>query len=105
MNFEFTVEDVLSIVGRGTVAAGYRHNGVLNTGEKVVIEQKGRPNIITEVTGIERFMHAFDCHENCACNHNAGLLLRGVAKEDVEPGAMIYRYSEWVKEEETQDGS
>src|SRR3990167_5465212 len=79
------VEDVFSIEGRGTVVTGRVERGKVNVNDEVeVIGLK--PTQKTIVTGIEMFNKSLD--EGMA-GDNAGILLRGLKKEDVERGQVI----------------
>jgi len=83
--FLMAVEDVFSITGRGTVATGRIERGKVKVGENV--ELVGIRNTrSTTVTGIEMFQKSLD--EGMA-GDNAGLLLRGIQKEDIERGMVI----------------
>ena len=83
--FLLPVEDVFSIPGRGTVATGRIERGVVKVGEKV--ERVGiRETVTTVVTGVEMFRKILDRGE---AGDNVGLLLRGLAKTDVERGMVL----------------
>ncbi len=83
--FLMAVEDVFSITGRGTVATGRIERGRVKVGEE--IEVVGiRETRKTTVTGIEMFRKSLD--EGMA-GDNAGILLRGFKKEDIERGMVI----------------
>ena len=83
--FLMPVEDVFSIEGRGTVVTGRVERGKVKVGEDVeVIGLKDTQK--TAVTGIEMFNKSLD--EGMA-GDNAGVLLRGLKKEDVERGQVI----------------
>jgi len=83
--FLLPVEDVFSIPGRGTVATGRIERGIVKVGEKV--ERVGiRETIVTVVTGVEMFRKILDRGE---AGDNVGLLLRGLAKTDVERGMVL----------------
>jgi len=83
--FLMAVEDVFSITGRGTVAIGRIERGVVKVGD--VVELVGiRDTRSTTVTGIEMFKKQLDQGE---AGDNAGLLLRGIQKEDVERGMVL----------------
>jgi len=83
--FLMAVEDVFSITGRGTVATGRIERGKVKVNEE--IEMVGiRETRKTIVTGIEMFKKTLD--EGVA-GDNAGLLLRGVKKEDIERGMVL----------------
>jgi len=83
--FLMAVEDVFSITGRGTVATGRIERGKVKVGENV--ELVGIKNTrSTTVTGIEMFQKSL---EEGLAGDNAGLLLRGIQKEDIERGMVI----------------
>ena len=83
--FLMAVEDVFSITGRGTVATGRIERGKVKIGD--VVELVGiRETRNTTVTGIEMFKKSLD--EGMA-GDNAGLLLRGVQKDDIERGMVL----------------
>ncbi len=83
--FLMAVEDVFSITGRGTVATGRIERGKVKVQEEV--ELVGiRPTRKTIVTGIEMFKKSLD--EGMA-GDNAGILLRGMQKADIERGMVI----------------
>ena len=84
--FLMPVEDVFSITGRGTVGTGRIESGKIKVGEEV--EVVGLDNKIgtTTVTGVEMFQKILDEGE---AGDNAGLLLRGVEKEDLKRGVVL----------------
>jgi elongation factor Tu len=83
--FLMAVEDVFSITGRGTVATGRIERGKVKVGDTV--ELVGiRDTRTTTVTGIEMFKKSLD--EGMA-GDNAGLLLRGIQKADIERGMVL----------------
>ncbi|MFH1253349.1 MAG: elongation factor Tu [Candidatus Uhrbacteria bacterium] len=84
--FLMAVEDVFSIEGRGTVATGRIERGIIHINEEVeLVGLKPEPSK-TVVTGIEMFNKSLA--EGMA-GDNAGLLLRGVKKEDIERGMVL----------------
>lgn len=83
--FLMPVEDVFSIEGRGTVVTGRIERGVINKNEEVEIVGL-RATQKTAVTGIEMFRKELDRGE---AGDNAGLLLRGTKREDVERGQVL----------------
>lgn len=83
--FLMPVEDVFSIQGRGTVATGRIERGRVKVGEEVEIVGL-RPTTKTVVTGIEMFRKNLD--EGMA-GDNAGALLRGLKREDIERGQVL----------------
>ena len=83
--FLMAVEDVFTITGRGTVATGRIERGVVKVGDTV--ELVGiRDTKTTAVTGIEMFKKSLD---QGMAGDNAGVLLRGMKKEDIERGMVI----------------
>jgi elongation factor Tu len=83
--FLMPIEDIFSISGRGTVVTGRIERGKVKVGEEVEIVGF-RDTRKTVVTGVEMFKKQLD--EGLA-GDNAGLLLRGIAKEDVERGMVL----------------
>lgn len=83
--FLMSVEDVMTITGRGTVVTGRIEQGQLKVGDEVEIVGL-RPTQKTVVTGIEMFRKLLDSGQ---AGDNVGILLRGVKKEDVERGQVI----------------
>ncbi|NET73014.1 MAG: elongation factor Tu, partial [Sphaerospermopsis sp. SIO1G2] len=84
-DFLMAIEDVFSITGRGTVATGRIERGKVKVGDTV--ELVGiRDTRSTTVTGIEMFKKSLD--EGMA-GDNAGVLLRGIQKTDIERGMVI----------------
>jgi len=83
--FLMAVEDVFTITGRGTVATGRIERGIVKVGDTV--ELIGiRDTKTTAVTGIEMFKKSLD---QGMAGDNAGVLLRGLKKEDIERGMVI----------------
>ncbi|MBI5808719.1 MAG: elongation factor Tu [Ignavibacteriales bacterium] len=83
--FLMPVEDVFSITGRGTVATGRVERGVLKLNEEVELIGLGQHKK-TVVTGIEMFRKELD---QAIAGDNAGLLLRGVDKTEIERGMVL----------------
>ena len=83
--FLMPVEDVFSITGRGTVATGRIEAGIIKVGEDIDIVGMGSDKK-TVCTGVEMFRKLLDQGE---AGDNAGLLLRGVDKEDIERGMVL----------------
>ena len=84
--FMMPVEDVFSIKGRGTVVTGRIERGMIKVGDPVEIvglQEKSTPSV---VTGVEMFHKSLD---QGMAGDNAGLLLRGINREDVERGMVI----------------
>jgi elongation factor Tu len=83
--FLMPVEDVFSITGRGTVATGRIEQGIITIGDEVEIVGIREPSK-TVVTGVEMFKKQLDRGE---AGDNAGLLLRGTKREDIERGQVL----------------
>ena len=83
--FLMPIESALTISGRGTVVTGRIERGVLKVGDEVEIVGL-RPTTKTIVTGIEMFKKQLD---EGRAGDNAGVLLRGTKREDVERGQVI----------------
>jgi len=83
--FLMAVEDVFTITGRGTVATGRIERGKVKINETVELIGL-RETRTTAVTGIEMFKKSL---EEGLAGDNAGLLLRGMKKEDIERGMVI----------------
>jgi elongation factor Tu len=83
--FLMPIEDIFSISGRGTVVTGRIERGKIKVGEACSIVGF-RDTQQTVCTGVEMFKKQLD--EGLA-GDNAGLLLRGIAKEDVERGMVL----------------
>ena len=83
--FLMSVEDVFGIKGRGTVVTGRVERGVVKVGEEIEIVglKETRKTI---VTGVEMFRKILDDGQ---AGDNVGLLLRGVAKEEIERGMVL----------------
>lgn len=84
--FLMPVEDVFSITGRGTVATGRIETGVINTSDPVEIIGMGAEKLKSVVTGVEMFRKILDRGE---AGDNAGLLLRGIDKDEIRRGMVI----------------
>jgi len=83
--FLMPVEDIFSIEGRGTVVTGKIERGVVKVGEEIEIVGI-KPNQKSVVTGIEMFNK--NLQEGMA-GDNAGILLRGLKKEDITRGQVL----------------
>ncbi len=83
--FLMPVEDIFSIEGRGTVVTGRIEKGMVKVGEEVEVVGL-KPTAKTTVTGIEMFNKQLN--EGIA-GDNAGILLRGLKKEDIDRGQVI----------------
>jgi len=83
--FLMPVEDVFSITGRGTVATGRIESGVIKVGENMEIVGMGSEHK-TVCTGVEMFRKLLDQGE---AGDNAGLLLRGIEKEQIQRGMVL----------------
>jgi elongation factor Tu len=83
--FLMPVEDVFSISGRGTVVTGRIETGIIKVGDEIEIVGI-RPTQKTTVTGVEMFRKLLDQGQ---AGDNAGLLLRGTKRDDVERGQVL----------------
>ncbi len=83
--FLMPVEDIFSIEGRGTVVTGRIERGVVKVGEDVEIVGL-QPTTKTTITGIEMFNKQLDQGQ---AGDNAGILLRGTAKDDIHRGQVL----------------
>jgi elongation factor Tu len=83
--FLMSIEDVFTITGRGTVVTGRIEQGIIKVGEEVEIVGL-RPTQKTVCTGVEMFRKTLDEGQ---AGDNAGILLRGTKKEDVERGQVL----------------
>ncbi len=83
--FLMPVEDVFSITGRGTVATGRIERGVVEVGNEVQILGLGA-NLKSTCTGVEMFRKLLNRGE---AGDNAGILLRGIDKNDIRRGMVI----------------
>jgi elongation factor Tu len=84
--FMMPVEDVFSIKGRGTVVTGRVDRGKIKVGEPVEIVGLREKSMASVVTGVEMFHKSLD---EVQAGDNAGLLLRGIDRTDVERGMVI----------------
>jgi elongation factor Tu len=83
--FLMPIEDIFSIEGRGTVVTGRIERGIVKLNDEVEVVGL-RPTQKTVVTGIEMFRKSLD---EGRAGDNAGILLRGLKKEDVERGQVL----------------
>ena len=83
--FLMPIEDVFSIKGRGTVATGRIEHGIVKLNDEVEIVGV-RPTQKSVVTGIEAFKKQLDQGQ---AGDNAGLLLRGIERDDIERGQVL----------------
>ena len=88
MPFLMSVEDVFSITGRGTVATGRIERGKIKVGEPVEIVGLIEKPLSSVVTGVEMFRKLLDEGE---AGDNAGLLLRGIEKNQIRRGMVIVK--------------
>ncbi|MBO4581093.1 MAG: elongation factor Tu [Bacteroidales bacterium] len=85
-DFLMPIEDVFSITGRGTVATGRIESGIIKVGDPVDIIGMGAEKLKSVVTGVEMFRKILDEGE---AGDNAGLLLRGIDKDEIRRGMVI----------------
>ena len=83
--FLMPVEDVFSITGRGTVGTGRIERGIIKVGDEIEMIGMGEHKKTT-VTGVEMFRKLLDEGQ---AGDNAGLLLRGVDKEELKRGMVL----------------
>ncbi|OGE74470.1 MAG: translation elongation factor Tu [Candidatus Doudnabacteria bacterium RIFCSPLOWO2_02_FULL_42_9] len=83
--FLMPIEDIFSIEGRGTVVTGRIERGMIKINEEIEIVGI-RPTVKTVVTGIEMFNKQLD---EGRAGDNAGILLRGTKKDEVERGQVL----------------
>ncbi len=83
--FLMAIEDVFSIKGRGTVATGRIEQGIVKVNDEVEIVGV-RPTKKSVVTGIEMFKKSLDQGQ---AGDNAGILLRGIERDDIERGQVL----------------
>jgi elongation factor Tu len=86
--FLMPIEDVFTITGRGTVVTGKVERGTINVNSTVEIVGIKEKSSTTTVTGIEMFRKLLD---SAQAGDNAGLLLRGTKREDVERGQVVVK--------------
>ncbi len=84
--FLMSVEDVFSITGRGTVATGRIERGRIKVGEAIEIVGLQEKPLSTTCTGVEMFKKLLDEGE---AGDNAGLLLRGIEKNQIRRGMVL----------------
>jgi elongation factor Tu len=86
MPFLMSVEDVFSITGRGTVATGRIERGRVKVGDAIEIVGLMEAPLASTVTGVEMFKKLLDEGE---AGDNAGLLLRGIEKNQIRRGMVL----------------
>jgi len=84
--FLMPVEDTMTITGRGTVATGRVERGVLKAGEQIEIIGIREATKTTVATSMEMFRKTLDTVQ---AGDNAGILLRGVERKDIERGQVL----------------
>ena len=84
--FLMPVEDTMTITGRGTVATGRVERGVLKAGEQIEIVGIREATKNTVATSMEMFRKTLDTVQ---AGDNAGILLRGVERKDIERGQVL----------------
>jgi elongation factor Tu len=85
-DFLMPIEDVMTITGRGTVVTGRIEKGKVKLNDPVEIVGLGAEKLTSTVTGIEMFRKTLTEGE---CGDNAGILLRGIDKSQVERGMVL----------------
>ncbi len=81
-SFHFTVDDVFTIMGRGTIVTGKVDSGEIREGETVLING----SVSTVIIGIEKFRMQTDM---ATAGENCGLLLRDIEREQVHKGDVL----------------
>ena len=81
------IDDVFSIMGRGTVATG-RARGELRIGDKVNIQCRDGQTVESTIAGIEAFRKTLDIAND---GDNVGLLLQGVDRKQIQRGDVIHK--------------
>jgi len=84
--FLMPVEDIFSITGRGTVVTGRIERGRVEVGQEIDIVGMQEEKITSTVTGIEMFNKTLESGE---AGDNAGILLRGIKKDEVSRGMVL----------------
>jgi elongation factor Tu len=87
--FLMPVEDVFSIEGRGTVVTGKIERGIIKVGEEIEIIGL-KDTVKSTVTGVEMFNKSLSQGQ---AGDNAGILLRGIKKEDITRGQVLHQYN------------
>ncbi len=85
-DFLMPIEDVFSIEGRGTVVTGRVDRGAVKVGEEIEMVGMGTETTKTTVTGVEMFNKNLD---QAQAGDNAGILLRGTKKDEVQRGQVL----------------
>lgn len=86
-NFRFSIEDVFSISGRGTVVTGRLDYGTIRIGDEVEIHNPGAMLVTRSVVvGIEQFRKTCDVAE---AGETYGILLRGISRHEVSRGSFL----------------
>ena len=80
------IEDVFTITGRGTVVTGRVEQGAIKIGDEVEIVGIHEKVAKTVVTGVEMFQKT---HDAAQAGDNAGALLRGIKREEIERGQVL----------------
>ena len=88
--FLMSIEDTMTITGRGTVATGKIERGIVKVGDSVeIIGMRAQALPLTStVTGVEMFKMSLG-EKGAKAGHNVGLLLRGITRDEIERGMVI----------------
>ena len=84
----FLIEDVFVISGRGLVVTGKMESGVFRVGELVKIQKPDGRKLATTIVGIEQFRKV---QNSIKTGDNAGVMLQGLSRGDVQSGDLIVR--------------
>jgi elongation factor Tu len=85
-DFLMPIEDVFSIEGRGTVVTGRIERGIVKIGDEIAIVGMQTETMKTTVTGVEMFNKSLNQGQ---AGDNAGVLLRGTKKDEVQRGMVL----------------
>lgn len=84
----FLIDDVFVISGRGLVVTGKMESGTFRVGEQVKIQKSDGRKLTTTIVGIEQFRKV---QSSIKTGDNAGVMLQGLSRKDVQSGDLIVR--------------
>ena len=88
-SFYFVVEDVFSIIGRGTVATGQVQKGVLLIGEEIILKRVNTGEVRkVKIVGIEMFRRLLT---EAKVGDNVGLLIANIKRGEISRGDILYK--------------
>ena len=82
------MQDVFTITGRGTVIVGQVESGSVHVGDNVTLKRLDGSTRNVTVTGIEMFRKVMNVAQT---GDNVGILLRGLTKDDISKGDVLYK--------------